>query len=253
MNYIGLYTLIRRDVLRIFRVITQTILSPLISAGLYIFIFGKVVGTRIDQISGIDYISFVFPGVLTMSVLTAAFMHSSSTLYFNRFIKTIEEVLVSPLSYFEILIGFVTGGLVRAAIIAAGVLFIGIVFGAVSLHAPFAFVFYTLAIAAIFSMIGILVGLWANGFEQLSALNTFVIMPLSYLGGMFYSVHMLPEKVQLLAYANPFFYFVDGMRYSMTGIRESNVYIGYAIILGLLFTLGTIVWWCFKTGWRIRD
>ncbi len=253
-NAIGLYTLVRREVERtIFRVLGQTILSPLVSALLFIFIFGSVLGKRIDLIGNIPYIQFVFPGILTMSVLTAAFLSSSNTVYFQRFIRTIDEMLVAPFSYIEMIIGFIASAIVRALIIAAGILAIGLLFRAVSGAHILLFFFYVLGVAVIFALFGIIIGLWAKGFEQLNVLNTFIIMPLSFLGGMFYSVDLLPSAVQRVVYFNPFFYFIDGVRYAMTGYHESNLAIGATLIIGLIISLGTLVWYLFKISWRLRE
>jgi ABC-2 type transport system permease protein len=253
INWVGLYVLVMRDVKRIFRVWVQTIASPLISAALYIFIFGKVVGTRIDEIAGVPYITFVFPGILAMNILTSAFMHSSSTTNFQRFMKTIQEVLVAPFSHIEMILWLVVGGIVRGLLIAFGVLAIGVGFGAVTFAHPFVFIFFAVAIATIFSLLGIITGLWANNFEQLSMINTFVIMPFSYLGGMFYSISMLPAAAQVLVHLNPFFYFVDGLRYAMTGVSESNMLVGVGFMLALILGLGAFVYYLLKIGWKIRE
>ncbi|MBX9906951.1 ABC transporter permease [Patescibacteria group bacterium] len=252
MNWIGLYTIVQREIKRMLRVPGQTILSPLISATLYIFIFGYVIGTNISEIAGVPYITFVFPGILMLNIIASSFAQSSSSVYFARFIKSIEEMLVSPLSYLEIIAGYVIGGIARSLVVGFGILIIGLLFGAVTLASLPLFLFYVVAIAIIFSLLGILVGLWAKGFEQLSAINIFVITPLTYLGGIFYSVTMLPGAVQFITYANPFFYFVDGIRASMIGISEANVWVGLGIIFGLILTLGWLVTHLFATGWRIR-
>ena len=234
------------------RVPGQTILSPLISATLYIFIFGYVIGTNIKHVAGVPYITFVFPGILMLNIIASSFAQSSSSVYFAKFIKSIEEMLVSPLSYLEIVIGYVAGGIARSLVVGFGILIIGLLFGAVTLASLPLFLFYVVAIAIIFSLLGILVGLWAKGFEQLSAINIFVITPLTYLGGIFYSVKMLPPTVQFITYANPFFYFVDGIRSSMIGISEANVWVGLTMIVGLILALGFLVIRLFATGWRIR-
>lgn len=253
INWVGLYMLVSRDVKRIFRVWVQTIASPLISATLYIFIFGTVVGTRIAEISGVPYITFVFPGILAMNILSSAFLHSSSTTNFQRFMKTIQEVLVAPFSHIEMILWLVAGGIVRGLIIAFGVLTIGVFFGAVTFAHPLVFIFFTVAVATIFSLLGIVTGLWANNFEQLTMINTFIIMPFSYLGGMFYSVSMLPPVAKFLVHLNPFFYFVDGLRYAMTGISESNMMIGVSFMLAMILGLGAYVYYLLKIGWKIRD
>src|SRR5690606_34841255 len=165
-NTIGLYTMMRREIERTFRVVIQTLVAPVISAALYIFIFGTVIGTRIDDFAGVPYISFVFPGVLMLSIINASFASASSNLYFMRFTRSIEEILITPFSYLEMLIGFVGSAIARSLMVAFLILGVGVLFGAVSLASPIAFVLYVIAIAAIFAMLGILVALWAEGFEQ---------------------------------------------------------------------------------------
>jgi len=253
MNWIGLYTIIRREMERTFRVVIQTIFSPLISATLFIFVFGSVVGSRIDEIGGVPYIVFVFPGILIMNVLTSAFSHSSSAIYFAKFIRSIEEMLVAPLSYFEIMLGNVLSAVVRALVIGIAIVGMGILFGAVSMHNFFLFFIYIIAIAVVFSLLGIITGLVAKSFEQLNILSTFIILPFSFLGGMFYTLDMLPETAQKIAVFNPFFYFVDGIRFAMVGIHDSNLFVGAILIGSLVVILGGIVWRIFYTGWRIRE
>lgn len=244
--------MIRREVMRTFRVVVQTLVAPVISATLYIFIFGVVVGEKISTIAGVPYITFVFPGILMLSVINAAFGSSSSSLYFARFTKSIEELLVAPLSYLEIIFGFMLGSMMRSVIVASLILLVGVFFDAVTLTSPVMFFCYILAVSAIFSLLGMLVALWAQSFEQLSILNTFVITPLTYLGGIFYSLTMLPETAQLITKLNPFFYFVDGIRSSMIGISEANMFVGEIVIVGLILGLGTLVFYLFKIGWRVR-
>lgn len=253
VNWIGLYTFIKRDIARIFRVATQTLVTPWISALLYIFIFGSVIGSRIDLIEGHSYIDFVLPGILMMSVLTSAFSHTSSSVYFKRFIRDIEEILVAPFSHLEMIIGFIAGGIFRGIVVGLGIFVIAITFSAANVEHFWLLLFYVIAVSAIFSLLGILVGLWAKGFEQLNLLATFVIMPFSFLGGVFYSITMLPEKAQVIATWNPFFYFIDGIRYAMIGIRESNHIIGYILIAGLIIGLGAFNTYLFKIGWRLRE
>ncbi|NQV12106.1 ABC transporter permease [Candidatus Uhrbacteria bacterium] len=253
MNWVGLYTLVRRDIERVFRVATQSLVSPWVSALLYIFIFGFVIGKSIDLIAGVSYLEFVLPGILMMNIITAGFSHTSFGIYFQRFARNIEEVLVSPLSYFEMLVGHVVAAVVRALLVGLGIYVIALLFGAAAIVHPFWLVFYIVSVATIFALIGIIVGLWAKGFEHLNVLNTYVIMPLSFLGGVFYSVEMLPDKLKFITFSNPLFYFIDGLRYSMIGISESNRSIGLILIIGMILVLGGIVWRIFKTGWRIRN
>jgi len=252
MNTIGLYTMFRREVARTMRVAIQTLVAPVVSAALYIFIFGTVIGSSIDDFAGVPYITFVFPGILMLSIINASFSSASSSLYFMRFTRGIEEVLIAPFSYLEMLLGFVGGAIARSLMVAALILAVGLAFGAVQLQHPLAFVGYVAMISAIFAMLGIIVALWAEGFEQLQALNTFVITPLTYLGGIFYSITMLPPLAATITSYNPFFYFADGIRSSMIGYSEANSAIGLIVTLGLVLILGTIVVRIFQKGWKIR-
>ena len=252
-NWIGLYTLLRREVERTMQVVIQTLVAPVVSAALYLFIFGTVIGTKIEDFAGVPYITFVFPGILMLSVINASFASASSGLYFMRFTRGIEEMLVAPLSYFEILLGFVGSAVARALMVAGLILVTGMVFGAVTLVSLPGFIFYIIFISAIFAMLGILVALWADDFEQLQVLTTFVITPLTYLGGIFYSITFLPEVAATITRFNPFFYFADGIRSSMIGYSEANTTIGLVIIIGLVLFLGVLVTQLFKRGWKIRS
>ncbi|HMO77868.1 MAG TPA: ABC transporter permease [Candidatus Paceibacterota bacterium] len=253
LNLIGLYTMLRREVKRTMRVMIQTLVAPVVSATLYIFIFGTVIGSQISEVSGVPYIAFVFPGILMLSVINASFSSASSALYFMRFTRGIEEILIAPFSYMEMLLGLVGGAVMRALMVSFLILTVGLFFGATSVFSSFSFIFYVSAIAAIFAILGIIVALWAESFEQLQVMNTFVITPLTYLGGIFYSISFLPEFAASLTRLNPFFYFADGIRGSMVGVNEANTTIGLIMILGLLTGLMFLVTQLFKRGWKIRS
>lgn len=252
VNWIGLYTFVRRGVKRTFRVVIQTLVAPVISATLYIFIFGTVIGSKIALIAGVPYISFVFPGILMLSIINASFASASSSLYFMRFTRGIEEILIAPFSYIEMILGLILESVARAIMVAFLILIVGVLFGAVSLINPIGFVLYVAGISAIFAMLGILVALWAESFEQLQMLNTFIITPLTYLGGIFYSITMLPPLAVTITRLNPFFYFVDGIRSSMVGVHEAPSGVGLIVIVGLILGLGSLVFYLFKIGWKIR-
>jgi ABC-2 type transport system permease protein len=253
LNLVGLYTMLRREVRRTMRVVIQTLVAPMVSATLYIFIFGTVIGSQISEVLGVPYITFVFPGILMLSVINASFASASSALYFMRFTRGIEEVLIAPFSYIEMLIGFVGGAVLRALMVSFLILLVGLAFGAVSLIHPFWFIFYVATISAIFAILGIIVALWAESFEQLQVMNTFVITPLTYLGGIFYSISFLPELAASLTKLNPFFYFADGIRSSMIGVSEANSVVGLAMITTLVLGLGALVTEMFRRGWKIRS
>ncbi|MBI4032444.1 ABC transporter permease [Candidatus Berkelbacteria bacterium] len=252
-NWIGLQTIIRREVERFIRVGGQTLVTPWISALLYIFVFGQVVGQRISSIGGVSYIDFVLPGVLMMNVIGAAFGQSSSSIYFARFARHIEEILVSPLSYFEMIIGFIVGVIARSVAVGLGIYVIAIFFSAATIEHFGLFLFYITAAAIVFGFLGIIVGLWANGFEQLGIWSTFVFTPLTFVGGVFNTLDMLPPALRTLAQWNPFFYFIDGIRYSMIGVREANPIIGYAVVIGSMVILGILTEQLFRRGYGLRS
>ncbi len=253
MNVIGTATLVRRELDRAQRVAVQAIVTPWLSALLFIVVFGKIVGARIGDIGGVPYVSFVLPGVLMMSVLTASFMQASSALYFQRFLKNIEEVLIAPLSWSEMVLAFIVSGVLRGFIVGAGIIVIGLFFGAGAMAHPSWFLFYIVIVPLLFSLFGLLVGLWANGFEQLSIVPTFIITPLTFLGGMFNTLDMLPAAIRPVVAFNPFFYMIDGLRYSMTGAADGNVILGAVLLAVLTTALLLVCRHLFAIGWRLRN
>lgn len=255
INWVGLWTIIRREFSRVMRVPIQAFLAPWISALLFIFIFGFVVGKRFPLIEGHTYIAFVLPGVLMLNIVNAAFLQSTSQTYFQRFLRYIEETLVAPLSYIEMIVGSLAMTIVRTVITALGILAIGVAFGATSVESIPEFLFWIIGVSVIFGLLGIIVGLWSNNFEQLTMLNVFFITPLSMVGGVFNTVNMLPGWLKWLAYANPFFYFANGVRHSMIGFSDwaEAVPLGVAVTLGLSAVLLLIVWRLYAVGYGLRE
>ena len=252
MNIIGLKTLIGQEIQRFTRVWIQSLISPWINALLYILIFGVVVGSKIESIAGVSYIDFVLPGIVMMNIIGSAYMQGAFGLYFKRFAKYIEEILIAPFSHFEMFLAFVSAAIIRGLLVGFGVYVIALFFTSATIAHLFLIMFYSVAVSFIFACVGLVIGMWADNFEQLSVLQTFVITPLTFLGGVFNSITMLPEKAQFFVKMNPFFYFVDGLRYSMVGIREGGTMIGLIVIFGLAIGLGGFTWHLFKIGWRIR-
>lgn len=253
VNWIGLATIIRREWSRLMRVPIQAFLAPWISALLFIFIFGFVVGSRISHIGGHRYLEFVLPGILMMNIVNAAFLQSSSQVYFSRFLHYIEEALVSPLSYAEMIAGVIAVVIARSVITALGILVIAACFGATSIDAVPEFVFWVVCVSMVFGLLGIVIGLWANNFEQLTILNVFFITPLSFVGGVFNTLSMLPPWLRWLAWANPFFYFINGIRRAMIGFSEASQALGIAVALGLAAVLSVIVWRLYAIGYGLRE
>lgn len=252
-NWIGFFTLVRREVGRTKRVIGQAIVTPLITASLYIFVFGFVIGSRIQLIEGIKYISFVFPGVFSMNLIMAVFSATSFSIFFMKFQKTIEDMLTLPLSYVELVISLIIGGIARAFAISIALSLVAIIFGVNSLAHPLVLLGYVLLTSIFFGLLGVVAGIWAdNSFEKFGFVTNFILTPLTFLGGAFYSVHMLPAKFQFVVQYNPIFYIVDGIRYALTGYHEASLALGMTVIGGLsLVTLLACVW-IFITGWKIR-
>jgi ABC-2 type transport system permease protein len=253
INWIGLYTIIRREVARMMRVPIQAFVAPWISALLFIFIFGFVVGGRIASIGGHRYLEFVLPGVLLMNIVNASFLQSSSAIYFARFLHFIEETLVSPLSYVEMIAGSLSVVVVRSTITAIGILIMGVAFHATHIQSIPMFLFWIVAVSSIFGLLGIIIGLWAKSFEQLNVLTVFFITPLSMIGGVFNTVMMLPSWMRWLAYANPFFYFTNGIRGAMLGFDETPPGLGIGLTLVLLAVMGTTVWRLYAKGYGLRE
>jgi ABC-2 type transport system permease protein len=252
-NWAGFYTLVRREVGRTKRVIGQAIITPLVTASLYIFVFGYVIGSKIDLIQGIKYISFVFPGVFAMNLVMAVFSATSFSIFFMKFQKTIEDMLTLPLSYVELVISLIFGGIVRALGISVALAVVAFLFGVNELAHPLVLLGYVLLASILFGLLGVVAGIWAdNNFEKFGFITNFILTPLSFLGGAFYSVTMLPETWQFLVHFNPIFYVVDGIRYALTGYHEASLLLGVSILGGLsVITLGICVW-IFTTGWKLR-
>ncbi|MBS0471147.1 MAG: ABC transporter permease [Proteobacteria bacterium] len=253
MNWIGLWTMVRREIQRLARVPIQAVVAPLISALLFIFIFGFVVGGRIRNFGQFNYLEFVLPGVVMMNVISAAFLQATSQIYFQRFQKSIEEILVAPLSYVEMIAGTVSIVVLRSVFTAVGIMVIGWLFGAVHMKSLPEFLFWVVFVSMIFGFLGIIVALWAKTFEQLNILMVFFIQPLAMVGGVFNTVAMLPPWLRFLAYGNPLFYFINGLRHSMIGFTEVNEWLGAMLTVGLTAVLGGIVWRLYAIGWGLRE
>jgi ABC-2 type transport system permease protein len=212
-----------------------------------------VVGGRIASIGGYRYLEFVLPGVVMMNIVNAAFLQATSQVYFQRFQKSIEEILVSPLSYVEMIMGAISIVILRSVFTAIGIMLIGIAFGAVHMHSVLEFLFWVIFVSMIFGFLGIIVALWAKTFEQLNVLVVFFITPLSMVGGVFNTVAMLPPFLRWLAFGNPFFYFINGLRHAMLGFSEAPALIGVGLTLGLAALFGGIVWRLYAIGWGLRE
>lgn len=251
---IPFFTLIEREVARNKRVLGQAIIAPLVTASLYVFIFGYVVGSRIGDIQGVKYISFVFPGIFTMNLILAVFSATSFSIYFMKFQKTLEDFLTYPVSYVELVLSLIVNGLFRGLCIMLALTIVGVVFGVDTFVHPILMFFYVLLVSFLFGLIGIVAGIWAdNSFEKFGIITNFIITPLSFLGGAFYSVNMLPENLRFLVHLNPLFYATDGIRYSLTGHSDSSVVLGLLVLFSLSALFLGLTVYIFKTGWKLRN
>ena len=250
--WISYYTIVRKELVRLFRIWTQTLLPPVITSSLYFLIFGKFVGSQIAPVNGTSYMEFIVPGLVMMSVITSAFMNTAFSFYSAKFQKTVEEILVSPTPYLIVVLGHITSGVLRGLITAGLILGVARFFTPLDIHSYLVtFVFVTLT-ATLFSLAGLINGVFANSFDSVSIFPTFVLTPLTYLGGVFYSIHMLPQLWQTLSYANPILYMVDGFRYGVIGASDMSIMRSSAILVVMVLALVGVNYYLFKTGRGLR-
>ncbi|ETO94259.1 ABC transporter permease [Legionella oakridgensis] len=249
---IALYTIVRRELIRMFRIFSQVFLPPVITTLLYFLIFGSIIGTRIGLIQGVSYIKFIAPGLIMMSVITNAYSNVSTSLFSVRFQKNIEEMLVSPLHYSVLLLGFTLGGVLRGLIVAILVYFVSFFFVDIDIkHLPMTLMVVIL-VAALFSLAGFTNALVARNFDDVAIVPTFILAPLTYLGGVFYDTSMLSPFWQTMTQFNPIFYMVNALRHVMINSQQLNMPLAMSIIiliLALLILLNIIL---LKKGVGIR-
>jgi ABC-2 type transport system permease protein len=248
------FTLIEKNFKTDIRVFGQVIIAPLVTAALYIFVFGFVLGSTVKEIDGLSYIAFVFPGVFALNLIISVFSAGSSGIYFMKFQKTLEDFLTLPISYFELVLSLIIRGIIRGLLLAVSIGLVAFIFGVNSIVHPFIFLFYVVLISSLFGLLGIISGIWAdNSFERLNVMMSFVLTPLTFLGGVFYTASMLPASMQFIIHFNPVFYAVDGLRYSLTGHSSASISLGLLVLFALatIFTIGVV--YIFKTGWKLRS
>jgi len=251
-NWIGFYTLAKREIYRFLKVWTQTILPTWITTVLYLLIFGLTIGRALPQIKNITYVEFIIPGVLMMGLITSTYANNSTSIFMMKWLHFIEELLIAPLSYFEMVGAFIIGGIVRGLIIGASIFLVSLFFYSGSIFSPLLFILLLIIVSLIFSSIGLITGLWAENWDQLNIWSSFIITPLVFLGGVFHSITIVPEPLQIITKMNPIFYMVDALRYSMLGISESNLFIGFFVILILAVSSFFFAVYLFKKGYKIR-
>jgi ABC-2 type transport system permease protein len=253
MNLYAIRAIYVFEMARTGRTIWQSIVSPVISTSLYFVVFGAAIGSRITEIDGISYGAFIVPGLIMLMILTQSTMNASFGIYFPRFVGTIYEHLSAPVSYLELVIGFVGAAATKSIILGLIVLATAGLFVPLSIAHPFWMIAFLVLTAVSFSLFGFILGVWADGFEKLQIVPLLIITPLTFLGGTFYSINVLPPAWQTVALFNPIVYLVSGFRWSF--FESSDVHLGVSVAVTLLFLalcLGTIAW-IFKTGYRIKN
>ena len=252
INIIGLWTIFRRELHRTRQVMLQAVLSPTISTVLYFVVFGAAMGTNIQISESIHYGNFIVPGLIMMALITNALSAASSGIYFPRFTGTIVDLITAPISHIEIILGYALGATVRATLIGTLVYIASILFIFTPIAHPFLAILFILLSSFAFSLLGVLVGIWAKDFEQLSLFPMLVVMPLSFLGGVFYSIDMLPPAWKIATLINPIYYMVDGLRYAMIDTATTNPFISLATLVGITFILWFVLANMFSRGYGMR-
>jgi ABC-2 type transport system permease protein len=235
------------------RTLLQSIVSPVISTSLYFVVFGAAIGSRITEIDGVSYGAFIVPGLIMLMLLTQSTANASFGIYFPRFVGTIYEHLSAPISYVEMVLGFVGAAATKSIILGLIVLATAGMFVPLRIAHPFWMIAFLLLPAVTFSLFGFILGIWADGFEKLQVVPLLIITPLTFLGGTFYSINVLPPAWQTIALFNPIVYLVSGFRWSF--FESSDVHVGVSLAISLLFLalcVGAIAW-VFKTGYRIKN
>jgi ABC-2 type transport system permease protein len=253
MNWRAVQTIFNAEMMRFFRTVGQSMISPVISTVLYFVVFGAAIGSRIEQIDGVDYGAFIVPGLIMLSVLTQSVSNASFGIYFPRFSGTIYEYLAAPISALEMVFGFVGAAAAKSILIALVILVTSWFFVPMEIKHPFWMIGFLLLTAITFSLMGFIIGLWADGFEKLQIIPLLIITPLTFLGGSFYSINVLPPFWQAVSHLNPVMYLVSGFRWSFNEVADVNVGISIAATLLFLVVCLSIVMWIFKTGYRLKN
>ena len=253
INWVGLWTLTSRETGRFFSVYRQTILPGLISSVLYILIFGFTLEQRISEIQGVSYTWFILPGLIIMNTLTNATSNTASSILQMKLLQQLPDLLIAPLSGFEIALAYIIGGTIRGLVNGTLVLFIGIIMIDLPVIDPIKTIFYILLVSWAFSSMGLVLGQLSESWDQLSTMQNFILTPLSFLGGIFYSITMLPIWAQKLSFFNPIYYMINGIRYTILGINSSNISISFimAFILTIIFSLSAI--FLMQSGKKIKQ
>jgi ABC-2 type transport system permease protein len=252
MNLRAVRAIYNFEMARTRRTVWQSIVSPVLSTSLYFVVFGAAIGSRITQIEGVSYGAFIVPGLIMLMLLTQSTMNASFGIYFPRFVGTIYEILSAPVSALEIALGYVGAAATKSIILGLIILATSWLFVPLRIAHPFWMLAFLVLTAATFSLLGFIIGIWADNFEKLQVVPLLIITPLTFLGGTFYSTSVLPPLWQKVALFNPVVYLISGFRWSFFEISDVNVGVSLAMTLVFLAVCLAIVWWIFKTGYRLK-
>ena len=252
MNWRGIWAIYRSEMARTFRTILQSLVAPVVSTSLYFVVFGTAIGSRIEEVEGIQYGAFIVPGLIMLTVLTQSLSNASFGIYFPKFVGTIYELLSAPISYLEIVIGFVGAAATKSLMIGLVIFATAHFFVDLPVLHPFAMLAFLVLTCVSFSLFGFILGIWAKNFEQLQLVPLLIVSPLVFLGGAFYSISMLPPAWQTITLFNPVVYLISGFRWSFFG--TADVAVGTSILAIAAFTALclAVIAWIFRTGWRLR-
>jgi ABC-2 type transport system permease protein len=252
MNYHAVFAIYRFEMQRTWRTVMQSILSPVLSTTLYFIVFGAAIGSRIPEVEGISYGAFIVPGLIMLSLLTQSISNASFGIYFPKFTGTIYELLSAPVSHVEVVLSYVGAAASKSIIVALIILATSSVFVPLQIAHPFWMLLFLLLTAVTFSLIGFIIGIWADGFEKLQVVPLLIITPLTFLGGSFYSINMLPPAWQTVALFNPVVYLISGFRWSFYGLADVSLALSLGMTLGFLALSLGLVSWMLKTGYRLK-
>jgi ABC-2 type transport system permease protein len=251
-TYIAFHTLVTREIQRFMRLWSQTLFPPAITMTLYFLIFGKFIGSQIREIEGYSYIQYIVPGLVMMSIMTNAYANTVSSFFLTKFNKSIEEMLVSPMPNWIMLIGFMLGGTIRGMLVGILVMIIALLFTHIPMMHPFIIFFMAILSAMVFSLGGLINGIYAKRFDDIAFVPTFILTPLTYLGGVFYSINQLPPTWRTISRFNPILDMVSTFRYGMIGVSDVSIYFGFSLVGFLLLALFGYAWWLLEKGVGIK-
>jgi ABC-2 type transport system permease protein len=253
LNAVAVHTVVRKEVIRVLRIWVQTIVPPAITMTLYFIIFGSLIGSRIGTMDGVDYMSYIAPGLIMMSVITNSYANVVSSFFGAKFSRHIEEMLVAPMSNAAIVIGHVAGGVIRGLLVGALVTAIALFFTHLHVKHPLVTISVVLLSATVFSLAGFINAIYAKKFDDISIIPTFVLTPLTYLGGVFYSISMLPPFWQAVSQANPILYMVNAFRYGILGTSDIGIGTAYVILIVFVIVLFSVCLSLMRRGVGIRE